>query len=89
MYAKEGSTMDESQQPESRGVFSLALKEYKTMETKLYGELMKTCRSYSNKLNIISIVGILDLVKQEMKDLDKTDFRFTKDGGAEEDADVL
>ncbi|MEM0466644.1 MAG: hypothetical protein QXL17_00165 [Candidatus Thermoplasmatota archaeon] len=81
--------MDETQQPESRGVFSLALKEYKTMETKLYGELMKTCRSYSNKLNIISIVGILDLVKQEMKDLDKTDFRFTKYGTSSDETDTL
>jgi hypothetical protein len=81
--------MDESQQPESKGVFSLALKEYKTMETKLYGELMKTCRSYNNKLNIISIVGILDLIKQEMKDLDKTDFRFTKDGASEDDTELL
>ena len=49
--------------------------EYKAMETRLYGELLKSCRRYNNKLSIISIVGILELVSQEMKDLDKTDFK--------------
>jgi len=49
--------------------------EYKAMETRLYGELLKSCRRYNNKLSIISIVGILELISQEMKDLDKTDFK--------------
>jgi len=49
--------------------------EYKAMETRLYGELVKSCRRYHKQLSIISIVGILDLVKQEMKDLNKTDFQ--------------
>jgi len=47
--------------------------EYKSWETQLYGELLKACRRYNNKLSIISIVGILELISQEMKDLDKTD----------------
>lgn len=64
---------------EQKGGFGLGLKEYKTMETKLYGELVKTCRSYTNRLNIISIVGILDLVKQEMVDLDKSSLQFMQD----------
>jgi len=51
------------------------LNEYKAMETKLYGELMKACRFYHNKLTLISILGILELVSQEIKDLDKTDFK--------------
>jgi len=51
------------------------LLEYKAMETRLYGELLKSCRRYNNKLSIISIVGILELISQEMKDLDKTDFK--------------
>ena len=51
------------------------LLEYKAMETRLYGELVKSCRRYHRKLSIISIVGILDLVSQEMKDLDKVDFK--------------
>jgi len=51
--------------------------EYKALETRLYGELLKSCRQYNNKLSIISIVGILELISQEMKDLDKrmTDFK--------------
>ncbi len=56
------------------------LLEYKAMETRLYGELLKACRRYHNKLSIISIVGILELVSQEMKDLDKTDFRIMDEG---------
>jgi len=52
--------------------------EYKAMETRLYGELLKSCRRYNNKLSIISIVGILELISQEMKDLDKTDFKDNK-----------
>jgi hypothetical protein len=51
------------------------LVEYKAMETKLYGELMKTCRWYHNKLSLISIVGILELISQEIKELDKTDIK--------------
>jgi hypothetical protein len=51
------------------------LLEYKAMETRLYGELIKSCRRYHKRLSIISIVGILDLVQQEMKDLDKSDFK--------------
>jgi hypothetical protein len=51
------------------------LNEYKAMETKLYGEIMKSCRFYHNKLTLISILGILELVSQEIKDLDKTDFK--------------
>jgi hypothetical protein len=56
------------------------LLEYKAMETRLYGELLKACRRYHNKLSIISIVGILELVSQEMKDLDKTDFKIMDEG---------
>ena len=54
------------------------------METRLYGELIKSCRRYSNKLSIISIVGILDLVKQELMDLDKENLRFMKEDFPEE-----
>jgi hypothetical protein len=49
--------------------------EYKALETKLYGELIKTCRRYHNKLSIISIVGILELVSQEIRELEKTDLK--------------
>jgi hypothetical protein len=75
--------MEEEQQSEERptNVFdSSKLLEYKAMETRLYGELLKACRRYHNKLSIISIVGILDLVNQEMKDLDKSDFKVMDEG---------
>jgi hypothetical protein len=54
---------------------SSKLFDYKAIETRFYGELLKTCRWYNNKLSIISIVGILELISQEMKDLNKTDSR--------------
>jgi len=54
------------------------LKSYKIIETRLYGELTKTCRRYSSELSIISILGILDIVKQEMIELDKTGRSFSK-----------
>ena len=69
---------------ETQVVEKLQLDEYKSMETKLYGEIVKSCRSYSTKLSIISIVGILDLIKQEIKDLDKEKFKFMQDAFSEE-----
>jgi hypothetical protein len=73
--------MEEERIDEKPNVFdSPKLLEYKALETRLYGELMKACRRYHNKLSIISIVGILDLVNQEMKDLDKSDFKIMEEG---------
>ena len=48
----------------------LTLREYRSAEIKLHSELMKTCRSYINELDIISIIGILDIVKQETIELE-------------------
>jgi len=59
----------------------MSLKDYKNVETKLYGELMKTCRRYTSDLHLISILGILDIVKEEMRDLDKTGRLLTRSGG--------
>ena len=84
--------MQEEQRSEERpaNVFdSPKLLEYKAMETKLYGELLKACRRYHNKLSIISIVGILDLVQQEMKDLDKTDFKVMDENSTLRNKDPL
>ncbi len=47
------------------------LKSYRIVETKLYGEITKMCRRYSNELSLISMLGILDVIKDEMVDLDK------------------
>lgn len=57
----------------------MQLDEYKFMETRLFGEILKSCQSYTNKISIISIFGILELVKQELKDLDKQNQQFIKD----------
>ena len=57
---------------------AMDLKTYKIAETRLYGELMKSCRRNSNDMSLISILGILELVKQEMSDLDKTGRTFSK-----------
>ncbi len=62
----------------------LQLDEYKSIETRLYGELVKSCQSCSTKLSIISIIGILDLVKQEIKDLEKEKFKFMNEDFSEE-----
>jgi hypothetical protein len=58
---------------------SQKLIEYKAMETRLYGELMKACRFYQNKLTLISILGILELVKQDIRELDKTNIKNVDD----------
>jgi len=47
------------------------LKEYRSSEVQLHIELMKICRRYMSDLGIISIMGILDLVKQEIVELEK------------------
>jgi hypothetical protein len=68
------------EEKESNVLDSPKLLEYKALETRLYGEVLKSCRRYHNKLSIISIVGILDLVKQEMMELDKSDFEKLDEG---------
>ena len=70
-----GDGMDDEDMPSET---TLDLSDYKSLETRLYGELIKSCRKYSNNLNLISILGILDLVKQEMKELEATHLRFMK-----------
>lgn len=47
------------------------LEEYQINETQLHRELMNSCRKYINQLSIVSILGILDIVKQEAIDLEK------------------
>jgi len=68
----------------TRVIEKIQLDEYKSMETKLYGELVKSCQRYSNQISIISIVGILDLIKQEIKDLEKEKYKFMKEEFPEE-----
>jgi hypothetical protein len=47
------------------------LDQYRNWENQLHLELMNSCRRYITKLGIVSIVGILDVVKQETIELEK------------------
>jgi hypothetical protein len=47
-----------------------SLDEYRQYEMKLHLELMNTCRRYMSNLSIVSITGILDIVKQEAIELE-------------------
>lgn len=49
----------------SRDNVTDTLKNYKDYEIQLHRELTNICRKYSNTLSIVSILGILDIVKQE------------------------
>ena len=54
------------------------LKEYRALETELHRELMKICREYINDLGIVSIMGILDIVKQEAIELERATRKIMK-----------
>lgn len=60
----------------------LPLEEYKNSEIHLYGELVKICRRYSGVLDIISLLGILEMVKQEIKELERTNLKHMKNDGS-------
>ena len=49
---------------------SRTLDEYKQLEMQLHLELMNTCRKYISQLDMVSIMGILDIVKQEARELE-------------------
>jgi len=48
-----------------------SLKEYRALEATLHRDLMSCSRKYLNELGIVSIVGIMDIVKQEIVELEK------------------
>ncbi len=68
----------------TQGQEDLPLEEYKTLETRLYGELMRSCQRYFTKLRIISILGILDFVKQEVWNLERENMKFMDKGPGEQ-----
>ena len=49
----------------------MSLEEYRTLEIQLHTELMKICRRYINEIGIVSIMGIIDIVKQETIELER------------------
>ena len=60
------------------GIDNRTLKEYRALETELHRELMKICREYINDLGIVSIMGILDIVKQEAIELERATRKIMK-----------
>ena len=48
-----------------------SLEDYRQLEVQLHLELMNTCRKYISKLGIVSIMGILDIIKQEAIELER------------------
>jgi hypothetical protein len=49
----------------------ITLEKYRAIELKMHRELMDVCRKYINDLGIVSIMGILDIVKQETVELER------------------
>ena len=50
---------------------SMTLEDYKNFELQLHRELINTCRKYINYVGIISMMGVLDLLKQEITELEQ------------------
>ena len=48
-----------------------SLEDYRQLEMQFHLELMNCCRKYINQLGIVSIIGIIDIVKLEAKELEK------------------
>jgi len=71
-----------------QGFEDLPAEEYKTLETRLYGELIRSCQRYGTKLRIISILGILDLVKQGIIDFEKEKMKFMDDESPEGQSNI-
>ena len=57
-----------------------SLEEYRAAETELHTELMGITRRYISKLGIVSLIGILDIVKQETRELEKATRKNLDDG---------
>ena len=48
-----------------------SLEEYRALELMLHRDLKNCCWKYINNLGIISIIGIVDIVKHEITELEK------------------
>ena len=62
----------------------ITLNQYRSLEVKLHLELMKTISNYITELGIVSILGILNVVKQETIELERATKREFKDEDNEE-----
>lgn len=54
------------------------LDRHRQLESQLHLELTNSCRKYLSKLGIVSIIGLLDIVKQESIELERATNRSLK-----------
>lgn len=57
----------------------MTLEKHRSLEIEFHIELMKICRKYINEISIVSIIGILDIVKQETIELERATKRDIKE----------
>lgn len=50
---------------------SNTLEKYRNDEIQLHHELMNVCRKYISRVSIVSVLGILEIVKQESIELEQ------------------
>ena len=48
-----------------------SFEEYRNVEVEFHTELINVARRYINKLGIVSLIGVFDIVKQEVIELEK------------------
>jgi len=61
-----------------------SLNEYRMHEASLHRDLMNCCRRYINELGIVSVLGILEIVKQETTELEHATKKNIEKHGSEE-----
>ena len=79
----ERNSFNMSNQPEKTN----PIDEYKQHEKDLRLELMNICKRYIRKISIVSAMGVLDLVKQEILELEqvtKSDLREEENANPEQ-----
>ncbi len=54
-----------------RNSYFETLEEYQRAEAMFHTELMNVCRKYVTKLNLVSMLGIVEISKDEIRELDK------------------
>ena len=57
---------------------AIPLDQHRQLESQLHLELANACRKYMSKLGIVSIIGLLDIVKQESIELERATKRSLK-----------
>ncbi|MBN2066534.1 MAG: hypothetical protein JW771_06985 [Candidatus Thermoplasmatota archaeon] len=60
------------------------LAEYKALEADLHRDLMNVCRRYIHEIGIVSIMGMLDIVKQEATELERATRKMVEEKLSEE-----